>query len=116
MGSGNEVTTWTLYGPIPKDKRQIHVWATTEAEVDLALHDQILVHLREIFGRDEHYRKELKKIEGIQMRLELWIPGDDFDQRFLQEVMEITDKEPGPHVYGIPEGFTQEEHIVSEDF
>lgn len=111
-----EVKYWKTYDETPTDRLKIKVLAAKEAVPDLSLHDEMLDYMRMIFNRDEKLRKELQKINGIQMYLEVSEPRGDTEVRYIEEVIEISDREPPEGVYSVPEGYKKEITFNKKDF
>jgi len=107
-----EVVWWyTKDGSCP-DPGPITVWATTDVPFDLDLYDSVLLHSRMLYNRDERYRRELEKIEGLQVRIELGGDGFLYGTRYVNEVVEMAAMAPPSDAYVVPMGYTRQEYIT----
>jgi hypothetical protein len=86
------------------------VWATTELPIDLELLDTLLLNLRLIYNRDGAYRTELEKIRGAQLRME-GQQGMLFGKRYIDEVVEISQRTPPPGTYEPPAGYRRVDRL-----
>jgi hypothetical protein len=99
-----EVEAWQLEGEAPTNRRRIVVWAAESLphEIDLSLVREMLECLRAFYNRDEGYRTELRKIRGVQLGLQV---DDGSDRRYVEETIEIAEKEPSAGTYDVPEDY-----------
>jgi len=114
--NGYEVNSQEMYGDAVRGKIKFKVWATTEVSFDLGIYDIMLQNMRIIFNRDEQYRDELRKIKGIQMRLEMTTEQDGTTVNNVEEKAEISEKQPPAGIYSAPSGFTRKDKLTSQDF
>ena len=110
-----EVVSKEMHGDVVLRRQVITVWATTDLSFDLKMHELMLENLRKMFNRDEKYRKELKKIKGIQMRLETTQKHNGNTVRHVDEIVEISDKEPPEDAYSVPSKYTKKEKLINTD-
>jgi len=110
-----DVVYWTPEQGHQHNLREIKVWATTELDFDWTIFDQLLENMRQIHNRDARLRRELLKIEGFQMRLELHDDGWVWDRRFVSEAVEFAVKEPPPGTYLPPADYVRKEQLTSQE-
>ena len=94
----------------------MRVWTHADVKADLSLYDKMLDCMRLIAGRDETFRKELAKLDGIQMRIQLTIKRGPSSIRYVEEVVELAEKDPPAGAYEVPEGYTRVDRLSGEDF
>lgn len=114
--NGYEVNFQEMYGDTVRGKIKFKVWATTDVSFDWGIYDIMLQNMRIIFNRDEQYRDELRKIKGIQMRLEMTTEQDGTTVNNVEEIVEISEKQPPAGIYSAPSGFTRKDKLTSQDF
>jgi len=96
--------------------REMKVWATTETTVDLDLFDEYLLSWRLLHNRDRATRDELERIRGLQLGLE-WDKGEFLrNEKIVNEVKEITEKQAPPGTYEVPPGLTRKTLLDISDF
>jgi hypothetical protein len=110
-----QVRYWTPRGDEKTGMRDIKVWAAGHDKVDLSLHDELLDWMRMIFNRDEKLRKELLKISGIQMRLEMAASRNGKTIKYIEEVTDIVEKDAPAGIYTAPEGYKKTETLGRQD-
>jgi len=111
-----EVTSQAMYGDTVRGTNKFKVWATTDVSFDLGIYETMLRNLRMISNRDERYREELRKIRGIQMRIEMTTEQDGAEVKYVEEKVEMSEKQPPAGIYSAPSGFTRKDKLTSEDF
>lgn len=111
-----EVNMQELVGSVAVRDSVITVWATTDLSFDWKGMDTLMENLRKIHNRDEKLRNELKKIKGIQMLLESAAEEGGAALKYVEKVVEMSEKEPPPSVYSVPPGYEKREKIESLDF
>jgi hypothetical protein len=76
------------------EQNEITVWASTKVPFDLKKYYQWLECSRVIANRDKKERRQLKKIKGIQMRIEGLLNQKGKPEKYISEVVEISKKAP----------------------
>jgi hypothetical protein len=76
------------------EKSNTTVWATTDVPFDLKIYYQLLENLRIIHNRDKKSRKQLKKIKGIQLLVQLPQVQQGKTIKYISEAVEISKKTP----------------------
>jgi beta-lactamase regulating signal transducer with metallopeptidase domain len=99
------VTSWNSRGSSRSNPQTFSVWTSTDVPFDLALLDQVVHNLRLLYNRDAGYRRELEKMPGLQMRLEMRQGSRLAARRFVDEVVEISRGDPPPGIYRPPWGY-----------
>lgn len=79
-------------GTIKQD--EITVWASTKVPFDLKKYYQLLECMRVIANRNKKERRQLKKIKGIQLRIEGLLKENGKPKKYISEVVEISKKVP----------------------
>lgn len=108
-----EVEMWRTSGDTKLDSRKLLVLATTDlpVAVDLTLYDTMLDGMRQIYNRSDEFREELRKLQGLQLHLEVPAgPG----QIAIEDAVEISEKEPPEGTYAVPEGFSKVDKLTVE--
>jgi hypothetical protein len=67
--------------------------------------------IRQATNKDEAARKELNKLNGVQMRMEFKHTRQGKIYTTSSEVLELTEKNPPDTVYNVPAGYTQKETL-----
>jgi beta-lactamase regulating signal transducer with metallopeptidase domain len=111
-----EVNFWTVAGKERVDQRTITVWASTDMPFDVNLFHELIEDKRRFANRDDDYRAELKKLEGIQMGLRMETGPFWASRIWRSEVVEITRKKPPEGLWTVPAGYTRKERLAREDF
>ena len=111
-----EVTSWNSRGSSRSNPQTFSVWTTTDVPFDLALLDEVLLNLRLLYNRDAAYRRELEKMPGLQMRLEMRRGSGLSAERFVDEVVEISTVEPPSDIYLPPRGYRELPRFEHIDF
>jgi len=70
------------------------VWASTKAPIDLEKYYRLLGCLRTVYNRDKKERKQLKKIKGLQLRIEMPQIQNGKRVKYITETVEISKKVP----------------------
>ncbi len=70
------------------------VWATTKVPFDLKNYYRLLECLRTVYNRDKKERKQLRKIKGIQLRIESPQIQKGKRVKYISETVEISKKVP----------------------
>jgi beta-lactamase regulating signal transducer with metallopeptidase domain len=104
-----DVVYWDMRGEKRFNRRAFKVWATTDVPFNLNLYYQMLMNLREVGNRDKTLRNELKKLKGIQMKLEMKSSRFIFSKMYITELTELTRKEPPEGLYSVPSDYTKKE-------
>jgi len=111
-----EVTVWEERDGARDSYRSIHVWATTEHPADHALAEQLFDLFRRLQPRTGGAVDELRKIHGIQLRIDYEGPGNFVvRERLLAEDVEIARRTPAAGVYDVPPGYTRKPWLTPED-
>jgi hypothetical protein len=90
---------------------QMTVWAYEDMGPDFAIFDELMDIIRQMTNRDEAFRKELQKIKGAQLLLEIVQTFQGESTNYRIEVVEISEKEPPAGIYEVPEGYTKKETL-----
>jgi hypothetical protein len=99
------VRSWNTRGSSRSNPQSFSVWATTEVPFDLDLLGTVVHNLRLLYNRDAGYRRELEKMPGLQMRLEM-VQGTRLGaKRWVDEVVSIEERPPPPGIYTPPWGY-----------
>ena len=114
--NGYEVESQAMYGDTVRGKTKFKVWTTTDVSFDLGIYETMLQNLRMISNRDAQYREELRKIKGIQMRIEMTTEQDGTTVNYVEEKVEMSEKQPSAGIYSAPPGFTRKDKLTSRDF
>jgi hypothetical protein len=75
-------------------RNEITVWASTKVPFDLKKYYKFLKCLRVVSNRDKKERRQLKKIKGLQLRLESYLNQKGKRQKYIAEIVEISKKVP----------------------
>ncbi len=112
-----EVTYWDLQDGKRSNRRTFQVWATTDVPFDLTLYYEVLMNMRKIYNRHDRLRRELQKIEGLQMGMEMEMEGTGiaWSKKLVTEVVEVSEKEPPADVYSVPAGYAKKEFLSPKD-
>lgn len=114
--NGYEVNFQEMYGDTVRGKIKFKVWATTDVSFDWGIYDIMLQNMRIISNKDEQYRDELRKIKGIQMCIKMTTEQDGTTVNYVEEIIEISEKQPPAGIYSTPSGFTRKDKLTSQDF
>lgn len=110
-----EVNYQDKYGDTVRRELEFDVWATTEVPFDLELYGIMLQSMRMIMNRDEKLRNELNKIKGIQVYLEMTTERGNTVSKYIDEDIEMSEKEPPAGIYSAPSGFTKKDKLTIQD-
>lgn len=110
-----KATYWDMRGDKKFNRRTFKVWCTTDLSFDFSIYQELLINMRKISRKDENLRKELQKLKGIQMGVEMKSSRIFASRKFISEVVEISRKEPTEAMYSVPEGYTKKERLTSWD-
>lgn len=114
---GYAITQWEVRDGKRGTDRKVMVWATTEVDADYTLAEELLDNLRRLLPHDERRLQELRKIRGMQLRLELEGPGGFLtSEKIIAEDVEIARKTPPPEIYDLPADYTRLEQLTLADF
>jgi beta-lactamase regulating signal transducer with metallopeptidase domain len=81
------------------------VLACDDVPYDMNVFQGFLDLLRQLHDRDPGYRRELREIRGLQLRLEMRRGNLLGEQRIVDNVEEIALVDPPPDLFAIPEGY-----------
>jgi hypothetical protein len=87
------------------------IWVYEDMGPGFAIFNELMDIIRQRTNRDEAFRKELLKIKGAQMLLEINQVYQGQSINFRIEVKEISEKDPPAGVYEIPKGYTRKEKL-----
>ncbi len=110
------VTSWNSRGSSRSNPQSFSVWTTIDVPFDLDLLHQVLFNLRLLYNRDAGYRRELEKMPGLQMRLEMRQGSRLATRRFVDEVEEISSLAPPTGIYQPPRGYRRIDRFEHLDF
>jgi hypothetical protein len=110
------VTTWAEREGRRDSFESLHVWATTELEVDHALVEQLIDLFRRLQPRTAKAVEQLGLIRGIQLRIEYDGPGNFVvRERLVAEDVEIIRRTPPSGIYEVPDGYTRKQRLTPGD-
>jgi len=111
------VTSWRVRNGTYQDQNEVRVWASDDFSFDLAPFDIYLELARRLGNRDFENRRELRKIRGIQMRLEMRRRvGFLAEKRIVDEVVEISRRAAPVDVFAPPAEYHELNRIRRLDF
>ncbi|UCG50863.1 MAG: M56 family metallopeptidase [Candidatus Latescibacterota bacterium] len=111
-----KVTFWQVINGDMTNEQSYKVWATTDVPVDLEPFYGFLDCLRRMYNRDGVCRQELAKIRGIQMYTDFRNKRFLTEERIIEEVIEVSLREPPSDVYSAPEDYFEKRRIKRINF
>jgi len=102
-----EVQTWPVQGAVAREYSKFKVWACPDLPFDLTSFEIMMQNQRILFNRDHEYRRELVKIDGYQLRLEMMNRRFLAAERVTDQVVEISVELPPAEVFEPPAGYRQ---------
>lgn len=113
--TGYEIKTWRDSGGIRFSERSYMVWATTDVPFDLNVYYGMLRCIRVLYNRDEVLLKNLDKIKGWQMELDMTMVRQGTEIKVTQRLVEMTREEVSQEVFSIPKDYTKKEKLSFND-
>ena len=113
--TGYEVKTWKDSGGIKFSERSAMVWATTDVSFDLNVYYGMLRCVRVLYNRDEVFWKNLDKIKGCQMRMDMIIVRQGTEIKINHSIVEMTQKEAPGDIFSVPKDYTKKEKLTFND-
>jgi len=105
------VESWTTGRGNTQAPVVFRVWAGAGVPHDLDPFREYLHWLRVLYGRDQAYRDELLKIDGLQVRLERVFKRFPWRHRTIDEVVEMELRDPPEGVFSPPADYERRERI-----
>jgi len=109
------ITSWNSRGSSRSNPQSYSVWTSLEVPFDLDLLDEVLLNLRLLYNRDAGFRRELEKMPGLQMRLEMRHGSAITARRFVDEVVDISQGDPPDGTYLPPRGYRRLDRFENID-
>jgi hypothetical protein len=107
---------WDMRGKAKSNQRNIRLWATTEVHSDLDAYGELLESLRRFHNRDETARRELDKIEGLQLRNETGYNTFFVKRKIVEEAVELSEREIPEDIFSLPDDYVKREYFIHTDF
>lgn len=109
------VSSWRLMDSKRTEQADYKVWATTDVSFNMEPFRLMMQVLRLFYNRDETYRNELDKIQGIQMRDEYVSKRFPWKKMYITEQGEFLKKVPPEGTFQVPAGYTRKDLIYWDD-
>lgn len=113
--TGYEVKTWKDSGGIRFSERSATVWATADVSFDLNVYYGMLRCIRALYNRDEVLLKNLDKIKGCQMGMDLIIVRQGTEIKITHRIVELTQKKAPEDIFSVPKDYTKKEKLSFND-
>jgi hypothetical protein len=91
------------------------VWATADVSFDLNVYYGMLRCIRVLYNRDEVFLKNLDKIKGCQMKMELTTVSQGTEIKDTHRIVEMTQKKAPGHIFSVPGDYTKKEKLSFND-
>ena len=113
--TGYEVKTWKDSGGIRFSESSGMVWATADVSFDLNVYYGMLRCIRVFLNRDEVFLKNLDKIKGCQMRMDLTTVSQGTEIKDTHRIVEMTQKKAPGDIFSVPGDYTKKEKLSFND-
>lgn len=113
--TGYEVKTWSDSGGIRFGERAAVVWASTDVPFDIAVYHGILRCIRALYNRDDVLIKNLDKIKGCQMGMDMTMVRQGSEIKVRHRILEMSQKEAPADAFSVPEDYTKKERLSFSD-
>ncbi len=110
------LTFWEAGSDKEETSQHGRVWATTAVPFDWKLQATMMRDIRKILSRDAHFRQELEKIEGFQLRTELLYMLEKSRMKTVNFVTSIEEIKGGNSLYSVPSDFEKRDTIDANTF
>lgn len=82
------------------------LWIYEDIGPDFAVFNELMDLIRQRDNKDEAFRKEMQKADGVQMRTDITHTRQGVSIKTWSEVIELSKKDPPAGVYEVPKGYT----------
>jgi len=113
--SGYELSDWITFQGGKVNEREVKMWVATDVPFDLAKFDVFVLNLLKLNNLADGYIEKMQGIEGFQIANEETTYAEGMAITTTNKVVEMTEKEPPPDVFAIPEGCTKKETLSLQD-
>jgi hypothetical protein len=113
--TGYEVKTWKDSGGIRFSELSAMVWATADVSFDLNVYYGMLRCIRVLYNRDEVFLKNLDKIKGCQMGMDMIMVRQDTKIKITHRIVEMIQKKAPGDFFSVPGDYTKKEKLSFGD-
>jgi hypothetical protein len=108
---GYEMNQWAELAGKKVNESKTMIWVYEDIGPGFAIFNELMDIIRQRTNRDEAFRKELLKIKGAQLLLEINQVYQGQSINFRIEVKELSKKDPPAGIYEIPKDYTRKEKL-----
>jgi hypothetical protein len=113
--TGYEVKVWKDSGGIRFNEVSAVAWATEDVSFDLNVYYGMLRCIRALYNRDEVFLKNLDKIKGCQMRMDLTTVSQGTEIKVTHRIVEMTEKKAPEDIFSVPGDYTKKDKLSFND-
>ena len=88
------------------------LWASKDLLFNLDKYRDLLFNVFRLRNYSDELLEEMKKIDGFRIAAESLFYPKGFGVKTTTEVVEMSQKEPPPGIYSVPQGFTKKERFT----
>jgi len=96
-------------------ERSAEIWVTTDVPFDLKAFDTMYANMRKLGNFSDDYMEQLSLIRGFEMAGEQTSFNESVAVTTTSSVVELTEKDPAPGTYSVPDGCTEKELLTLQD-
>ncbi|NIM14370.1 MAG: DUF4412 domain-containing protein [Candidatus Aminicenantes bacterium] len=106
------INTYGVYQGNRDNELDTTLWASSDLPFDMNKYRDLLFNIYRLRNYSDELLEEMKKIDGFRIAAESLYYPKGFSVKTTTEVTEISQKEPPPGIYSVPQGFTKKEKFT----
>lgn len=106
------MNTYRVYQGNRSNELDTTVWASKDLPFDMNKYRVLVFNIYRLRNYSDELLEEMNKIDGFRIAAESLFYPKGFSVKSTTEVLEISQKEPPPGIYSVPEGFTKKERFT----
>jgi hypothetical protein len=107
-----EMNTYSMYRGERNNELDTTLWASKDLPFDMDKYRDLVFNIYRLRNYSDELLDEMKKIDGYRIAAESLFYPKGFSVKTTTEVTEISQKEPPPGIYSVPQGFTKKERFT----
>jgi hypothetical protein len=106
------MNTYRVYQGNRSNELDTTLWASNDLPFDMNKYRDLVFNIYRWRNYSDELIEEMKKIDGFRITAESLFYPKGFSVKTTTEVTEISQKEPPPGIYSVPQGFTKKERFT----